>query len=169
MLQTSTNTITTRPLFRVNEILLHNFEEKVNEELLNSDSNINSDLDALAVIDTDANDFDPDVVNENENIIDGDGTEVLIDRNIVHDINIGYSFVETEDAKYYKEYLDANAIRAKHTLYLIIELIKQNNKDRLLKLNNEIYNQPFIFGNNISTIEFISNFKTILDSNGANI
>ena len=134
--------------------MLQNFKERINLV-----SNINLDLDAL----------EPDVVNENENIIDGDGKEVLLDRNIVHDINHGYSFVETENAKHHKEYLDANAIRAKHTLYLIIELIKQDKKDRLLKLNNEIYNQPFLFGNNISRIEFISTFKSILDSKGANI
>ena len=103
--------------------MLQNFEERVNEELINSVSNINIDLDALKVIDTDANDLYPDVVNENKNNIDGDGKEFLFDRNIAHDINHGYSFVETEDAKYYKEYLDANATRAKHTLYLIIELI----------------------------------------------
>jgi hypothetical protein len=60
--------------------LLQNFEERVNEELINSVSNINLDLDAL----------EPDVVNENENIIDGDGKEVLLDRNIVYDINHGY-------------------------------------------------------------------------------
>ena len=60
--------------------MLQNFEERVNEELINSVSNINLDLDAL----------EPDVVNENENIIDGDGKEVLLDRNIVYDINHGY-------------------------------------------------------------------------------
>ena len=74
--------------------MLQNFGERVNEELINSVSNINLDLDAL----------EPDVVNENENIIDGDGKEVLIDRNIVHGINHGYSFVDTEDAKHHKEY-----------------------------------------------------------------
>ena len=80
----------------------------------------------MEVIDTDANDLDPDVVNENENIIDGDGKEVLLDRNIVHDINHGYSFVETEDPKHHKEYLDANAIAAKHTLLslMIITMIR---------------------------------------------
>ena len=116
MLQSSTNTITTRALYRVNEVLLQNFEERVNEELINSVSNINLDLDAL----------EPDVVNENENIIDGDGKEVLLDRNIVHDINHGYSFVDTEDAKHHKEYLDANAIAAKHTLLslMIITMIR---------------------------------------------
>ena len=93
MLQSSTNTITTRALYRVNEVLLQNFEKRENEELINSVSNINLDLDALEVIDTDANDLDPDVVNENENIIDGDGKEVLLDRNIVHDTNHGYTFV----------------------------------------------------------------------------
>ena len=67
MLQSSTNTITARALYRVNEVLLQNFEERVNEELINSVSNINLDLDAL----------EPDVVNENENIIDGDGKEVF--------------------------------------------------------------------------------------------
>ena len=72
--------------------MLQNFEERVNEELINSASNINLDLDAL----------EPDVVNEKENIIDGDGKEVLLDRNIVHDINHGYSFVDTEDAKHHK-------------------------------------------------------------------
>ena len=90
--------------------MLQNFEERVNEELINSVSNINLDLDAL----------EPDVVNENENIIDGDGKEVLLDRNIVYDINHGYSFVDTEDEKHHKEYLDANAIAAKHTLLSLI-------------------------------------------------
>ena len=96
--------------------MLQNFEERVNEELINSVSNINLDLDAL----------EPDVVNENENIIDGDGKEVLLDRNIVHDINHGYSFVDTEDAKHHKVYLDANAIAAKHTLLslMIITMIR---------------------------------------------
>ena len=121
MLQSSTNTITTRALYRVNEVLLQKFEERVNEELKNLVSNINLDFDALEVIDTDANDLDPDVVNENESIIDGDGKKVLLDRNIVHETNHGYSFVETEDAKHHKDYLDTNAKRAKHTLYLIIE------------------------------------------------
>ena len=51
----------------------------------------------------------------------------------------------------------------------MLEIINQNRKDNLLKIKNDIYNKPFLEGYDINTIDFISNFKTILDSNGANI
>ena len=51
----------------------------------------------------------------------------------------------------------------------MLEIINQNRKDNFLKLKNDIYTKPFLDGCNINTIDFISNFKTILDSNGANI
>jgi hypothetical protein len=171
LLQSSTNTNYIRPLYRVNEVLIQDFEDRINEEVLvDSLQDIHLDANNAIEIPVDLNnDIDVDVNDENENLLVVNNESILLDSNLFHGINGISSLEKLEDIKYYKEFLDCNSSRAKHTLYLVLEIINQNRKDNFLKLKNDIYTKPFLDGCNINTIDFISNFKTILDSNGANI
>jgi len=136
LLQSSTNTNDMRSLYRVNEVLLQDFEDRINEELLaDSLQDIHVDANNSIELPVDSNnDIDSDVNDENENLLVVNEESIVLDSNLFHGINGISSLEKLEDIKYYKEFLDCNSRRAKHTLYLVLEIINQNRKDNLLKI-----------------------------------
>ena len=89
LLQSSTNTNNMRPLYRVNEVLLQDFEDRINEELLaDSLQDIHVDANNSIELPVDSNnDIDSDVNDENENLLVVNEESIVLDSNLFHGIN----------------------------------------------------------------------------------
>ena len=83
LLQSSTNTNYIRPLYRVNEVLIQDFEDRMNEEVLvDSLQDIHLDANNAIEIPVDLNnDIDVDVNDENENLLVVNNESILLDSN----------------------------------------------------------------------------------------
>jgi len=107
-----------KPLFRSNHIL-----EKLYEESVNDDDEINiteNHFNCFVDVDIDADNFN--VKDVNDDIIDLNPTVVEEVCDNSYESNVLFN---EEDNKHYKQILDSNLIRAKHTFVLVLEMNKK--------------------------------------------
>ena len=151
-----------KPLFRSNHIL-----EKLYEESVNDDDEINiteNHFNCFVDVDIDADNFN--VKDVNDDIIDLNPTVVEEVCDNSYESNVLFN---KEDIKHYKQILDSNSIRAKHTFVLVLEMIKLNLKNKQYLLNDHLSSELLTEGSNVTKSEFVTEFVNTIHRNGGSI